>query len=161
MGAGTKYNVRLTPQQREDLQRTARNGYQSAKMILHARILLMADRAHPEGNWTDAQIAQALSVHPNTVARIRKFFVTGGEERALSRKIRETPPVKPKIAGDKAQKLLELYASDPPEGKSYWSLSLLVSELKARGLVKSICRETVRKVLKEHGIVLSRRKISP
>ena len=114
MGAGTKYNVRLTPEQRDDLQQIARNGYQSAKMILHARILLMADRAHPEGNWTDTQIAQALSVHSNTVARIRKLFVTGGEERALNRKVRETPPVKPKIAGEKAKKLLALYESDPP-----------------------------------------------
>lgn len=160
MGAGTKYNVCLTPQQRNDLQQITRNGYQSAKTILHARILLMADRAHPEGNWTDTQIAQALSIHANTVARIRKLFVTDGEARALNRKVRETPPIPPKIAGEKAQKLLELYANKPPAGHRYWSLSLLVTELKAQGLVQSICRETVRKVLKEHGIVLSRRKLS-
>ena len=160
MGAGTKYNVRLTPSQRQEYQQIARNGYHSAKIILHARILLMCDRAHPEGNWTDQQVAQALSIHPNTVARIRKLFVTGGAERALKRKVRKTPPIQPKISGTKAEKLLALYDNDPPEGNKYWSLSLLVSELKAQGLVKSICRETVRKVLKQNGITLSRRKLS-
>ena len=120
----------------------------------------MCDRAHPEGNWTDQQVAQALSIHPNTVARIRKLFVTGGEERALKRKVRETPPIPRKISGSKADKLLALYANDPPEGHKYWSLSLLVSEMKAQGLVESICRETVRQVLKQNGITLSRRKLS-
>lgn len=160
MGAGTKYNVRLTPDQRHNLQRVVRNGYQAAKTILHARILLMADRAHPEGNWTDQQIAQALSVHPNTVARIRKLFATGGEVTALHRKVRQKPPITPKIAGKKVEKLLALYRSEPPEGHRYWSLSLLVRELQARGLVDNICRETVRKVLKQQGISLSRRKVT-
>jgi hypothetical protein len=158
MGAATKYHVRLNPEQRADLQQIARNGYQSAKTILHARILLMADRAHPEGHWTDQQIAQALSLHPNTVARIRKLFVTGGEQAALHRKVRQEPPVQPKIAGRTAEKLLALYASPPPGDRRYWSLSLLVTELKNRGLVDHICRETVRKVLKQHGIMLTREK---
>lgn len=158
MGASTKYNVRLTSQQRDELQQIARNGYQSAKKILHARILLMADLAHPEGNWTDQQIAQALGIHPNTVARIRKLFATEGEAFALNRKVRENPPIPKKIAGTKAEKLLALCADEPPAGHDYWSLSLLVSELKKRGLVESICRETVRQVLKRHGVVLSRKK---
>lgn len=158
MAVGTKYNVRLTLAQRSDLQAIARNGYHSAKKMLHARILLMADRAHPEGNWTDQQIAQALGVHPNTVARVRKLFVTKGEDLALNRKQRKTPPIKPKLPGTKAEKLLALYQGDPPVGHDYWSLSLLVTELQKRGLVKSVCRETVRKVLKEQGIVLTRRK---
>lgn len=158
MGVGTKYNVRLTFQQRDDLQAIARNGYHSAKKMLHARILLMADRAHPEGNWTDQQIAQALGIHPNTVSRIRKLFVTAGEASALNRKRRKNPPVTPKITGTKTEKLLALCQSEPPEGHDYWSLSLLVAELQRRGLVKSICRETVRKVLKDNGVVLSRRK---
>ncbi|MGB2926393.1 MAG: helix-turn-helix domain-containing protein [Limnothrix sp.] len=160
MGDCTKYNVRLTSEQRESLQQIARNGYQSAKKILHARILLMADLAHPEGNWTDQQIAQALSVHQNTVARIRKLFATGGKDFALNRKVREVPPIPKKIAGTKAKKLLALCADSPPPGHDYWSLSLLVSELKRRGLVDSICRETVRQVLKQHGVVLSRKKRS-
>lgn len=160
MGAGTKYHVRLTSEQRASLQQVARNGYQSAKAMLHARILLMADRSHPEGNWTDQQIAQALSVHQNTVARIRRLFVTGGEHRALNRQVRATPPVAPKLSGGKVEMLLALYGSPPPGDRRHWSLSLLVAELKHRGLVDSICRETVRKVLQEQGIVLTRRKSS-
>lgn len=150
--------VRLTSAQRSELQAIARNGYHAAKKMLHARILLMADRAHPEGNWTDQQIAQALNVHPNTVARIRKLFVTKGEDLALNRKQRQQPPIKPKFTGAKAQKLLALCQEKPPAGHDYWSLSLLVSVLKERGLVNSVCRETVRKVLRKQGIMLTRRK---
>ncbi len=161
MGVSIKYNVRLAPYQRDSLQAIARNGTRSAKKILHARILLMADKSHPEGNWSDQQIAQALNVHPNTVARIRKLFVTKGEAIALNRKARQTPPIPPKISQAKTAKLLALYHDSPPAGHDYWSLSLLVTELKKRGLVKSICRETVRKVLKQQGITLSRHKRIP
>lgn len=153
-----KYRVRLTAEQRERLRAIARNGYQPVKKTVHARILLMADRSHPEGNWQDQQIAQALSIHPNTVARVRKLFATQGEAQALGRKQRKSPPVAPKLTGIKVDKLLALYQEDPPAGHRYWSLSLLVKELKDRGIVKHICRETVRRVLKEQGITLSRQK---
>jgi hypothetical protein len=155
-----KYRVRLTAEQRDRLRAIARNGHHPAKKILHARILLMADRAHPEGNWQDQQIAQALSLHPNTVGRVRKLFATQGEAIALGRKPRRSPPMKPKLTGAKLEQLLALYAEDPPGDRRYWSLSLLVQELEARGIVKKICRETVRVALKEQGIMLSRRKRS-
>lgn len=153
-----KYRVRLTAEQRERLRAIARNGYQPVKKTLHARILLMADRSHPKGNWHDQQIAQALSIHPNTVARVRKLFATQGEIEALGRKTRKSPPITPKLTGAKVEQLLALYQEDPPLGRKYWSLSLLVQELKDRGIVKHICRETVRRVLKEQGIILSRQK---
>ncbi|ANV88155.1 helix-turn-helix domain-containing protein [Picosynechococcus sp. PCC 7117] len=158
MGRRTKYKVCLSTEQRERLWAIARNGYQPAKKMLHARILLMADRAHPDGNWQDQQIAQALSVHPNTVARVRKLFVSDGETQALGRKPRAQPPIKPKLSDAKIAKLLALYHDGPPPGHDSWSLSLLVRELKAQKIVKHICRETVRKILKEQGIRLSRRK---
>ncbi|BAW97490.1 Transposase [[Synechococcus] sp. NIES-970] len=153
-----KYRVCLTSEQRARLQAIARNGHHPAKKILHARILLMADRAHPKGNWQDQQIAQALGIHPNTVGRVRKLFATEGETSALGRKLRRSPPVKPKLVGVKVEQLLALYAEAPPAGRRYWSLSLLVQELEARGIVKKICRETVRNALKEQGITLNRRK---
>ncbi|MBV5257854.1 hypothetical protein FLX56_05385 [Synechococcus moorigangaii CMS01] len=153
-----KYRVCLTAEQRERLRAIARNGYQPVKKTLHARILLMADRAHPAGNWQDQQIAQALSIHPNTVARVRKLFATQGEAEALSRKSRKAPPITPKLTTAKIEKLLALYQETPPAGRKHWSLSLLVKELKDRGIVQHICRETIRRVLKEQGIILSRHK---
>ena len=52
----------------------------------------MSDRNREGGRLTREQIATLLHVHPNTVDRIRKRFVQEGEEPALNRKPRETPP---------------------------------------------------------------------
>lgn len=43
MGRGRRDQVYLTLEQRENLEQISRNGYASAKKILHARILLMCD----------------------------------------------------------------------------------------------------------------------
>src|SRR5690625_3281690 len=90
MGQRRKYAVVLTSEQRARLAARVKNGPGSAKQLLHARILLMSDAAHPEGGWTDVQIAAALGVHRNTVARIRRRFAERGEAAALNR--RPYPP---------------------------------------------------------------------
>lgn len=55
-------------------------------------MLLKADAAPDGPGWTDAQIAEALDVHPNSVVGIRQRFVEQGLEAALNRKKRDTPP---------------------------------------------------------------------
>lgn len=85
-----KHKVDLSSEQREKLDSISRNGHSPAKKILHARVLLMADLEHPKGGKTDGQISDALGIHVNTVARIRKKFATEGETTALERCI--TPP---------------------------------------------------------------------
>lgn len=144
-----KYKVYLTPQQREKLSAISRNGSAPAKKILHARVLLMADQQHPQGRWKDIQIAEALGLHVNTVARIRRNFVRFGWEVALQRKQRLEPPVPPKLDGELQEQLAAICCSEPPKGQTRWTLTLLVDELKARGLVTKISRETVRKALRK------------
>ena len=109
----------------------------------------MADQEHPKGRRTDLQISEALGMHINTVARIRKNFVLQGEASALERKEREAPPVSAKLDAQKKADLVALCSSEPPKGRARWTLSLLVDELKTRGIVAEISRETVRKVLKK------------
>jgi transposase len=144
-----KFKVRLDFGQRKRLEEIARNGRSPARKILRARILLMADEDHPEGRWHDKQIVKALGVHRNTVGRVRKRFVLEGEEPTLRRKERERPPVEPKLDGKAEAVLVAICCSSPPKGRTQWTLSLLTSELTRRGVVTSICRETVRKTLKK------------
>ena len=80
-----KYIVNLSETERERLKDISRNGQAPAKKILHARILLLADQTHIEGGWTDQRIGEALGLHPYSIARIRKRFVTQGEAPALNR----------------------------------------------------------------------------
>jgi transposase len=142
----SKHKVHLTEEQRQRLQDIVHNGSTAAKKITHARVLLLSDREHPDGQRTDEYIAQALHLHLNTVKRIRKRFVQEGEQPALNRKLRPAPP--PKIDGRVEAHLVATCCSAPPQGRERWTLTLLVNELERKGLA-TVCRETVRKALKK------------
>ena len=149
MDGSRKQKVRLTDEQRERLEDVTRNGNNSAKRIMHARVLLMSDEDHPRGRYKDAQIAQHVGVCEKTVARIRSTFVRCGEAVALERKVRESPPVPPKLDGAAEASLVAICCSPPPQGRARWTLSLLADELVSRKVVASVCKETVRGALKK------------
>jgi hypothetical protein len=149
MDGSNKYIVQLSTEVRERLETIARNGSAPAKKILHARVLLMSDQHHESGRYHDHQIAAALGIHINTAARIRKLFVLQGEQPALERKPRLTPPVPPKLDGHREAALVAICCSKPPDGHVRWTLSLLQQEAVNRNIVTSICRETIRKTLKK------------
>jgi transposase len=148
-GGNRKYAVELTDEQRRRLEDMTRNGTASAKQILHARILLMSDQHHPLGRWKDEEIARSLGAHVNTIARIRKRFALEGEEPALHRKVRLSPPTPPKLDGTQEAYLVAMCCSPPPKGRARWTLRLLAHELAHRKIVVSICAETVRQTLKK------------
>jgi hypothetical protein len=146
-----KARVLLTDAQRDHFERLARDGKTPAHKVRIARLLLHADQAHPDGWRPDAWIAAALGMHVNTVARLRKDFVAGGEPAVTGRKPREVPPTAPKIDGRTEAHLVAVCCSKPPEGRARWTLRLLADELVARRLVTSVCIETVRRALKKIG----------
>jgi hypothetical protein len=131
------------------LEKISRNGHGSAKRILHARALLMADEKHPLGRYSDEQISGALGVNVKTIARIRYRFLSGGLTVAVERKTRLTPPVPPKIDGKAEASLVAICCSPAPRGRARWSLQLLTDELVKRKVVARVCKETVRKTLKK------------
>ena len=145
------YHVVLSPQQRQELEQLVRNDGTAAKAkkITHARILLMSDAHHPQGRYHNDQIAAALGVHVHTVSRIRKLFCVAGCSPALERKKRDTGPTPHKLDGAAEATLVAICCSPPPDGQVRWTLKLLSQELVNRGIVTSICRETVRSTLKK------------
>lgn len=153
-----KYIIDLSDEQRDKLQQIAKNGQAPAKKILHAMMLLLSDVGHSEGKWTDEQISEALGVHPYTVARVRKKYVTKGVAPALNRKIRIFPPVPKKLDGEQEAHLIAICCSTAPEGRDRWTLNLLVNELKKRGIVTQISRETIRQTLKKINYDLGKNK---
>jgi hypothetical protein len=149
MPAPAKYRVALAPDARARLEAVARTGSAPAKRIAHARVLLMADADHPAGRYHDREIAAALGLHPNTVARVRRQFVTAGEVAAVDRRPRATPATPPRLDGAAEAHLVAICCSPPPAGRCRWTLSLLAKELVGRKVVASVCRETVRLALKK------------
>ena len=147
--APNQYCVRLTVEERERLEDLCRNGHAAAKKIQHARALLLSDWDRPGGRLAGQQIADLLGMHLNTVARIRRKFVLEGEAPALERKPRETPPRPPILDGETEAQLVAICCSDPPEGRTVWTMRLLAQELMDRKIVTQISAETVRRVLKK------------
>lgn len=150
MGRGRSDKVLLNTEQRQKLEAISHKGYAPAKKILHAQVLLMCDEgAGATKKWTDEEISLALNLHRNTVGRIRKRFLEQGEELALNRCQRLTPPVPRKVDGRQEAQIIALCCSEPPAGRAHWSLRLLTQEIKARNIITEISRETVRSTLKK------------
>jgi hypothetical protein len=120
-----------------------------AKKILRARVLLLADEDHPDGRRPDSYITEVLGIHRRTAVRIRQRFVREGEEKALDRKARETPPTPPTFDSAAEAHLVALVCSEPPAGRARWTLTLLAKELTRLEVVTSVCPETVRRTLKK------------
>lgn len=142
-----KYVVRLTPEERNQLQNLVSKGKTQAYRIRHAHILLKADADGPA--WLDREITEAFSCNRSTVEGIRKRFVMEGLDAALERKKRTRPPTERILDGANEARLIALACSEPPKGRSRWTLKLLADELVALNIVESISYQTVKRTLKK------------
>ena len=88
-----KYVVRLSADEREQLESLIRKGKSPAQRLLKARILLKADVSQAGEGWSDSWIIKALETSPSLVYRVRKQLVEEAFEAVLSRKQRATPAV--------------------------------------------------------------------
>jgi transposase len=142
-----KYIVRLTAEERTELEALVKKGKVAAYKIKHANILLAADVQGPA--WPDQQIATAFSCHPGTVENMRRRLVLEGLAAALERQKQAQPSRLPKLDGRGEARLIALARSTPPEGQDRWTLQLLADRLVALEVVDSISDQTVRRTLKK------------
>ncbi len=144
-----KYRITLTEGERALLRHTVSSGKAAARKLTHARILLSAD-ASPEGPAkTDADIRHALGAGLSTIHRVRQRFVLESFEAALHPRPSPARPHKVKIHGAVEHALIELACSDPPKGRSRWTLHLLAAQLVVLGQLRRVSLETVRQALKK------------
>jgi hypothetical protein len=80
-----RYVVRLSGEEREQLETLIRKGKSPARRLLKARILLKADISEAGDGWSDGQIIAALEASAPMVYRVRKQVVEEGLEAVLSR----------------------------------------------------------------------------
>lgn len=149
-----KYIVRLTEEERKGLEELISKGKSVAYKIKHAHILLKADVNDGLG-WSDEEMAEAFSVHRNTVCNVRQRFVEFGLEGALDRKRQEEPSRKRIFDGEKEAKLIAIACSEPPSGRARWTLKMLADELVALEVVESVSDQTVRRTLKKTRLSLT------
>lgn len=142
-----KYVVRLSAQERGELEELVRKGKSQAYRIKHANILLGVDADGP--HWTDQQAAEAFHCHRNTVSNVRQRFVERGLEGALARKKQARPSRRRILDGEGEARLIAIACSRPPEGRARWTLKMLADRLVELEVVDSISDQTVRRTLKK------------
>lgn len=138
----TLHQVKLSKEEREKLQKYIHKGKSSVRSVTRARILLLADAGH-----SDFEIVDALGVSKSTVARLRKKYCQEGLDSILYEKSRSGAP--PKISGKAKAQLITLACSEPPEGRSKWTLQLLADRLVELNEVESISSMSVGRILKK------------
>lgn len=137
-----KYVVKLTEEERAELEALTRKGTASARRLKRALVLLAVD----DGD-KDEEAASKARVHVTTVEQIRKRCVEEGLEAALSERPR--PGKAPLLDGRQEAYLIALACSEPPSGRAEWTMKLLAGRIVELEIVDSISDETVRRTLKK------------
>jgi transposase len=143
-----KYRVTLSAAERDELTALIRKGKADARKLAHARVLLQVDESESGPGGTDEQTACALNLSTRTVERVRERFVEQGLAAAL---LPQPSTRRYERAFDGAQEaqLIALACSEPPEGKSRWTLRLLAEQAVEMKIVDTVSYESVRQALKK------------
>jgi Homeodomain-like domain len=142
-----RYIVRLTDEERDELENVVKKLKGTGQKVRRAQILLKADADGP--NWTDKQIAEAFSCRTRTVEKIRQRLVERGFEETLHRVERAQPPVEKLLTGEQEARIIATRLGAPPKGYANWSLRLLARKAVELRIVDSVSYETVRRTLKK------------
>lgn len=149
-----RYAVDLLDTERAALREIISKNKAKRSTIIHAYILLKADRTC---GWTNEAIAAAYEVSTKKVEQLKKRFVEEGFEAALSRKP-VTNAHRRKITGDDEAHLIALCCRKAPEGHKTWTLRLLAETMVELAMVDSVSHETVRRTLKKMNLNRGKRR---
>ena len=117
-------------------------GQHAARTLNRARILIKLDQGlKPE------QVAEHVGVCRATVYNTRKKAREHGWKKAIEEPKRSGRPRR--ITAQERARVTALACSDPPEGRSRWTLRLLADRAVALGYVDSISHDSVKRILKK------------
>jgi len=141
-----RYNVTLTEEERQELNFLIQKGGKGYR-IRHAQILLKLDKIPENAEWTYNRIQSAYRSTHTAIAGIAKRFVFEGMEAALGRKKHDN--YHRKITGDVEARICAIACSDPPEGRSRWTMQMIADELIRLEVVDSISDSSVCEAMKK------------
>ncbi len=144
-----KYVVRLSTQERDQLNDLTRSGKRSAQLLTKARILLKADVSDAGEGWSDSRIAQALDTSIANIERTRRQLVEEGFTAVLTRKYNPNSAPPRIFDGVAEAKLIALTLSPAPKGYARWSLRLLEEKVIELNIVGKTSDNTIGRTLKK------------
>lgn len=155
--ANQKYRVELTIEERTELEDLLKKDHLGQEKRGRIQILLKADKGPAGGNWANKKITEAYDVSARKVERTKKQLVEEGLDTAVNRKPHLRTREK-KIQGEQEAQLIAICCSEPPEGRSSWTLKLLADEMVRLEYIDSVSAETVRRTLKKMNSSLGKKK---
>ena len=117
----------------------------SGPQARRARIIQLLGRG-----MRQCDVARQTGAGIATVGRVRRRFIVEGLEPAVFGYVSTGAPRL--LSASQEAKVVALACSSPPSGRARWSVRLLAIECVRRGHVDRVARETVRLILKHHGI---------
>ena len=150
-----KVGIKLTSEQREELNAFSTTGVHSVRLVKRANIILLLDTSENRKATTINEIAKQQKVSMQTVNNVKDDFSTAESvDTFLQRKQRATPPIEPKIDGEVEAKIIALACSEPPAGCARWTLRLLAQKSIELQLIDGISYVSVRSLLKKRNLSL-------
>jgi putative transposase len=139
------FPVRLSKQERGEINRLLSGGLQPVRTVLRA----LALRQLADGQ-TIRKVAARVGLTPKTVWLTSQRYQQGGLERALYERAR--PGAAALLDTQQRQHIIALACSEPPAGRARWTVRLLAAEAVKRKLVPRVGRETIRVLLQSHDL---------
>jgi len=124
------------------LNEFVKKGFRKVKEVYRANALLLANKGEK-----NERIAEILSIHRDTVYRIKKRYIEEGLEAALKEKPRSGQP--PKYKEKEKAEIIALACSSPPKGRKRWTIRLLMEEAHNIEGLETVNYESVRLILKK------------
>ena len=142
-----KYIVRLSDQEREELQLVVKKLSGTSQKVQRAQILIKSDADGPA--WTDAKIADAFSCRTKTIENVRQRLVERGFRETLDGQKRLAAPTPKLLDGEQEAMVIATRLGAPPKGYANWTLRLLARKLVELEIVPKISRMTASRTLKK------------
>jgi len=139
--------IKLTEKEVIFLREYKKSDYRSEREYNRANILLLLNKGKK-----DSEIKEFLEVDRTTIWRTKRRYLKEGVENALREKQRSGQPEK--YGENQKAEIIATACSDPPEGRSRWTLALLSNKLKEKEGLETINRETIRLILKKTNVSL-------
>jgi len=131
-------HVWFTSAQRVELERLVRGRRTEARLVLRARIVLLA-----ADGYTDLEIVERLGVVPRTAARWRRRFLQAGV--AGLQRDAPRPGRRPAISAQQVREVIERTTQQKPHDRTHWSTRSMAG-------AAGISEASVRRIWRAHGL---------
>lgn len=153
---GKHIKIELDEAARKELEKFAKTGKRSVKLVNRAKIILELDEAGGRKPLPQEAIAEKIGVTRQTVNDVKKAYLASESISSfLQRKKRKTPPVPPKITGEVEAHIIALACGPAPEGCARWGVRLLADKCVELNYIDSISFMSIQRLLKKHNLSLT------